>query len=82
MAGQMRAAVYAAIGAVRWRQVGLEGLDRRPRRAGGGLACHPTDSVTLTHECLLATNQSLRQVTPSPKCTMNSELPLRFMIDT
>lgn len=55
MAREVRAAVYAAVGAVRRRQVRLERLDRSARRAA--LACHPaTVSHPLTHECLLATN--------------------------
>lgn len=55
MAGQVRAAMYTAVGAVRRRQVSLECLDRRPRRRAA-VACHGTISQPLTHECLLATN--------------------------
>lgn len=55
MAREVRAAVYAAVGAVRRRQVRLERLDGGARRTA--LACHPaTVSHPLTHECLLATN--------------------------
>lgn len=62
MAGQVRAAVYAAVGAVRRRQVRLEGLDRGARRRGPTVACHPaTFSHPVTHECLLATNTQPRQ---------------------
>lgn len=57
MAGQVRAAVDAAVGAVRRRQVRLERLDGRARDRRRALACHPaTVSHPLTHECLLATN--------------------------
>lgn len=58
MAGEMRAAVYAAVGAVRRRQVRLEGLDGRARRACP-VACHPaTVSHHVTHECLLLINKT------------------------
>lgn len=56
MAGQVRAAVYAAVRAVRRRQVRLEGLDRRARRRAG-LACGAaTVTHPVTHECLLPNN--------------------------
>lgn len=65
MAGQVRAAVYTAVGAVRRRQVRLEGLDggARGRGAAAALACHPGSvSHPVTHECLLATNTHRRQL--------------------
>lgn len=65
MAGQVRAAVYAAVCAVRRRQVRLEGLhgSARGRGAGAALACQPGSvSHPVTHECLLATNIHRRQL--------------------
>lgn len=48
MAGQVRAAVDAAVGAVRRREVRLERLDGSARRRGGA-PCR----VSVSHECRL-----------------------------
>lgn len=48
MAGQVRAAVDAAVGAVRRRQIRLERLDGSARRRGGA-PCR----VSVSHECRL-----------------------------
>lgn len=61
MAGQVCAAVYAAVGAVSRRQISLERLDDGPGRAAR-LACHRATVSRVTHECRLATNQHIRQI--------------------
>lgn len=75
MAGQVRATMYTAVGAMRRRQIRLEGLDWRARGRGApALACQPaTVSHPVTHECLLATNIHRRQPPIAggrPKCTI------------
>lgn len=55
----MRPAVYAGVGAVRRRQVRLERLDGRPR--GRRALAYARATVSVAHECLLATHTAPAQ---------------------